>query len=386
MHFLAAVTALALVAGYAAAADCDAQLTNLCGSCTSGDVKCLIDCLEANDASFRQTGCQLADEALTIFRMARDEPEKLAEAMRQSELAAIVRPENLGPARMDFAIVESDKPPTVFAHGMGDSCFNGGMQQITADTGAHIGSYAVCIPTGDNEVWDTINGFILNMDKSVDVFAAKIRNDTKLANGFNAVGFSQGNSLIRGYIHKYNDPPVLNVLHVHGTVSGVSGFPQCNPAGIFSFICEGIAHLCGDLSYNSLVQGILFQADYFRDPTKTTTDAYRQYSQLAQWNNEGESSNSTYKSNFISVNKFVMVKALGDTMVFPNEGEHWGHFADDTSGKYTVLQMNQTKWFQNDMFGLRTAAEAGKIHFEETEGNHLQFTEKQLFGWVDKYF
>ena len=39
--------------------------------------------------------------------------------------------------------------------------------------------------------------------KSVDVFAAKIRADPKLANGFNAVGFSQGNSLIRGYIQKY---------------------------------------------------------------------------------------------------------------------------------------------------------------------------------------
>jgi hypothetical protein len=37
----------------------------------------------------------------------------------------------------------------------------------------------------------------------VDVFAAKIRADPKLANGFNAVGFSQGNSLIRGYIQKY---------------------------------------------------------------------------------------------------------------------------------------------------------------------------------------
>jgi hypothetical protein len=40
------------------------------------------------------------------------------------------------------------KLPTVFAHGMGDSCFNQGMQQITSDTGSHIGSYAVCVPTG----------------------------------------------------------------------------------------------------------------------------------------------------------------------------------------------------------------------------------------------
>jgi palmitoyl-protein thioesterase len=40
------------------------------------------------------------------------------------------------------------------------------------------------------------------MDASVDVFAAKIQADPNLALGFNAIGFSQGNSLIRGYIQK----------------------------------------------------------------------------------------------------------------------------------------------------------------------------------------
>ena len=34
----------------------------------------------------------------------------------------------------------------------------------------------------------------------------------------------------------------------------------------------------------------------------------------------------------------------------------------------------------------KTLDAAGKIHFESTAGNHLQFTEAQLFGWVDKYF
>ena len=41
---------------------------------------------------------------------------------------------------------------------------------------------------------------------------------------------------------------------------------------------------------------------------------------------------------------------------------------------------------QDDLFGLKTVDEAGKIHFETTPGNHLQFAETELFGWVDKYF
>jgi len=223
----------------------------------------------------------------------------------------------------------------------------------------------------------------LQMDKSVDVFAKKIKADPKLQNGFNAIGFSQGNSLIRGYIQKYNDPPVNFVLHVHGTVSGVAGFPQCDPTSSF---CKGVAHLCGSLSYNSLVQGILFQADYFRDPTKVNSTAYKTHSQLAQWNNEGLTVNKNINMNFAKTNKFVMVKALGDTMVFPNEGEWWGHFADGSDDYKTVLRMNETDWYKSDLFGLKTANEAGKIHFESTPGNHLQFTEKELFGWIDKYF
>jgi palmitoyl-protein thioesterase len=50
--------------------------------------------------------------------------------------------------------------PTVTAHGMGDSCFNGGMQQITALIGKATGSYAKCIPTG-NAFTDATNSFLV---------------------------------------------------------------------------------------------------------------------------------------------------------------------------------------------------------------------------------
>lgn len=328
-----------------------------------------------------------ANPLTKLMELAVSDPSSLAEMLRNSPLAAIVDvPKEEITAPRPHSELETDgQLPFVFAHGMGDSCFNSGMKQITQDSAKHVGVYGVCIPTGDNVVSDTINGFLMTMDKSVEVFAKKIRADPKLANGFNAVGFSQGNSLIRGYIQKYNDPPVNVALHVHGTVSGVAGFPQCNPSGaVLGPVCKALAHVVGDLAYNSVVQGILFQADYFRDPAKVGTSAYEEHSQLATWNNEGAAAaNSTYKENFGKTNKFVMVKALKDTMVFPNEGEWWGHFQDGDMKK--TLRMNETEWYSNDSFGLRTADEAGKIFFESTPGNHLQFTETQLFGWIDRY-
>ena len=51
----------------------------------------------------------------------------------------------------------------------------------------------------------------------------------------------------------------------------------------------------------------------------------------------------------------------------------------------TIHQMKDTPVYKADSFGLRTADEAGKIFFESTPGNHLQFTETELFGGVDKY-
>lgn len=121
------------------------------------------------------------------------------------------------------AVSATTQYPTVTAHGMGDSCFNEGMKEITKLIGTTTSQYAVCVPTGDNLFQDTANGFFMTMDKNVDVFAKKIQADKNLANGFNCAGFSQGNSLCRGYIQKYNNPPVITFLSVHGTVSGVAG-------------------------------------------------------------------------------------------------------------------------------------------------------------------
>ena len=47
------------------------------------------------------------------------------------------------------------------------------MMDITKAAGAHLGVYRVCIPGGDNVIADTLSGFLTNMDKNVDIFAAK---------------------------------------------------------------------------------------------------------------------------------------------------------------------------------------------------------------------
>merc|ERR1740138_1676364 len=79
-------------------------------------------------------------------------------------------------------VVATNPYPTVTAHGMGDSCFNEGMKDITDLVGKTTGSYAKCIPTGSNEISDTANGFFMTMNKNVYKFAENIRKDQQLAN------------------------------------------------------------------------------------------------------------------------------------------------------------------------------------------------------------
>lgn len=297
-----------------------------------------------------------------------------------SELMLELGPLKQGPQKDE----KTKNLPTVTAHGMGDSCYNYGMKSITRMISTALGTYATCIATGDGRITDTTNGFFMTMNDNVDVFAAKIRADDQLRDGFNCVGFSQGNSLCRGYIQKYNDPPVRNFLSVHGTVSGVAGFPNCDPNGFMGPACQHVAKLCGDLAYTEKTQSFLFQINYFRDPFRIQSDAYKTFSQLAQWNNEGLEFNQSYKDNFIKVERFIMIKAEQDSMVFPNEGEHWGHYKDGSLTE--VLTMKETDWYKSDLFGLKTVDLAGKIIFNSTAGDHLQFDDDQLLWWVTNYF
>jgi palmitoyl-protein thioesterase len=283
---------------------------------------------------------------------------------------------------------------------MGDSCFNDGMQGIVKQTSDMLnGVYVVCIPTGKTRHEDTTNGYFLNMDASVDIFATAIQEDPQLQNGFHAIGFSQGNNVIRGYISRYNDPPVDAFLSVNGVNAGVGAVPYCHPkeqeleqeeqdevvvGGLAGGMCDLLMEQASKRAYSEYAQEHSFQANYWRDPRPVEKEAYHEYSQLARWNNEGETLNQTLKDNWAKTNKFVWVMATQDGMVYPKEGEQWG--APDPKDPFNhILPMNETEWYIQDLFGLRTAQEAGKNYFESFEGDHLQFTMEDFTRWVQTY-
>lgn len=326
----------------------------------------------------------LAPKLGALLRFAESDPGLLAykfENETHSTHAHLVSKLELSP------LATANTLPVVTAHGMGDSCFNAGMKSITKAAGDRLGVYSTCIPTGDNIISDTLNGFLMTIDKSVDVFAAKVKADPKLAGGFNAFGLSQGNILIRGYIAKYNDPPVHTYMSICGTNAGVAAFPDCTPdIPIVGGICETLTEVLGDLAYNPLVQGILFQANYFRDPEKISSDAYLKNSALAKWNGETTKDMTIDKANFAKTSKFVWVEGLKDSVVWPREGEQWGAPSPDYPKVKKAVPMAETAWYTGDTFGLAAADAAGKHAMETFDGDHIRFTDAELEAWLDKYF
>eukprot|EP00979_Chaetoceros_neogracilis_P008680 scaffold1925_cov162-Chaetoceros_neogracile.AAC.2 len=192
----------------------------------------------------------------------------------------------------------------VTVHGMGDSCSNeGSMQYITNRVADPTHQYATCIPTGDNHYDVILNGYFMSMNENIDIFALKVKSDPKLSNGFNAVGFSQGNYVLRWCIAKYYDPPVHTFLSVSGVNDGISAVPYCIPSmstnttrnetvahsrpspkpnpRLHNKICDALMEVASHKAYSEFSQTHSFQANYYRDPRRVEKLDNQTYPQLA---------------------------------------------------------------------------------------------------------
>merc|ERR1712226_455910 len=195
-----------------------------------------------------------------------------------------------------------------------------------------------------------------------------------------------GNTVIRGYIHRYNNPPVKSFVSMHGVMMGVSGLPQC-PMNIriLGAICRGVDAIVSHAAvYTQYVQNRLAQANYYRDAGNL--EEYRAKGHFMPYiNNEVKGKeNATYTANFKALEKLVLVMAEGDTMVQPRESEHFGYFRDGS--RKELIAMKDAPWYTEDWFGLKSLDQAGKIEFHSTPGNHLRFTKDFLLQMVKQYF
>lgn len=239
--------------------------------------------------------------------------------------------------------------PVVLMHGLNsDAGFMEGLAGWIKND--YPGIYTLSAEVGDGQ-WDS---FLMQVEKQVDALAAVIQADPNLKGGFDLIGHSQGGLLTRGYIERYNNPPVHNWISLAGPHGGVYGVPVFNAlcpdvkcpllADIMSYLAEvGIGE--------AVTQQYLSFAQYWKNPFNYSlylnTSAF-----LADANNERAVRNVTYKANMLSLNHVALVLAELDEVVIPKESAHFEFYA---LGQESVIQnLTSQPTYIEDWLGLKT--------------------------------
>ena len=210
------------------------------------------------------------------------------------------------------------------------------------------GIYVVSIEIGNG--YD--DSFLLPMNKQIELFCQTIRADLHLQNGFNMLGVSQGSLIVRGAVEKCS-LPVYNLITLVGIHQGIFGIPNLQT------LPSPIRELVSEFAYEEAIQNVISAAGYWRDPYQL--DKYLTKSHfLPLINNEGTQRNETYRLNILKLNSFVMVYSDIDEVVSPQQT---GWFLGFRPNSLITESWNQSRQYTEDLIGLRTMQEQGKLHF-----------------------
>jgi len=279
-------------------------------------------------------------------------------------------PQVLGVANSSYTVV--------LMHGLGDSSENPGMQSLATSLEARYpGMYTLVAP-----VANFLDSIFTPMTQQVDEFAAAVRADPNLAEGFSALGLSQGGLVVRGYIQKYNDPPVRNFVSICGVMNGAFDCPL--EVQIIPFACELWKSNPFRFLFNS---SVLSFSEYF---VLYATDAGRteyltENAFLPPLNNEVVNAfNATGKKNIRSLAKLAVIGATQDTMLIPWQAAQFGGYVTDSDK--TVYGFTEGPHYTQDLIGLRELYDDGRMDLLSFDGDHLRFNSTYWEDVVLPYF
>merc|ERR1712012_762313 len=129
---------------------------------------------------------------------------------------------------------------------------------------------------GGNLLTDTESGFFRDTNRQIREGCQMIAEDTELAGGYNAIGFSQGGQFLRAVAQRCPNPPMKNLVTIAGQHQGAFGIPGC--PGESMELCNIMREHLHIGAYVDLVQNSLVQAQYWHDPIH-----YDQYLEKSQF-------------------------------------------------------------------------------------------------------
>ena len=261
--------------------------------------------------------------------------------------------------------------PVAIFHGIGDSCSSNGMKIITKLTQNNVEDYAKCIESAGG-----IKDLVTPMYKQAENACKALKEDSNFENEFSILSFSQGGLIARYIIEKCDMKGyVKKFVSFGGPLMGTSRTPKC----LKGVVCHFVNNFVSFFVYYKFIQNGIGPAGYYRD--NYHLKRYLEKSNfLADLNNENEYNENYYKrmSNLTSL---VLIKFNNDTMIYPPETA-WFQSLDDNDN---LITLSRSEFYVKDLIGIKKLNESGAIRFISLDGEHLSFTNEDLYDYAFDY-
>jgi pimeloyl-ACP methyl ester carboxylesterase len=254
--------------------------------------------------------------------------------------------------------------PVVFIHGLNGS-YHDYDQCIALLKEKHPGQAAYALDVDIK--WASFKPMAQQVDDTYRALRAVVdANAAAFRGGFTLVGHSQGACVSRALIVLYGAPfNILRFVSLAGAGGGIFG--DCGLWLAKNLTCEAATKLM----YTAVMQRTFSVANFWKAPN------HAEYLAGCTWlpyiDNE-LAPNATYKKNFLALQDMYFFGSPKDSIIVPWSSSIFEAVAPD--GK-SVLPLEKQEIWTRDTFGLRTAAEQGRLHRITVEGvQHQQWVNR----------
>lgn len=172
-----------------------------------------------------------------------------------------------------------------------------------------------------------------------------------------------GGLIARGVIQTVENLNIRSFIALSSPLNG-----QFGDTSYLSWIPTIFRKEVSYLFYTEHMQHLVSIAEYWKDPGKL--HMYEEYSEfLAPLNNESINKDNkkfqmSWKTNFEKINNLVLIGGKDDGVITPWQSALMGSYDKNEQ----VQPMEELEIYKDDVFGLKTLDEAGKIHKYQFDG------------------
>ena len=271
----------------------------------------------------------------------------------------------INPLLIIFSFYFINTLPTAVIHGFLEKCTSRSVVNLISYLKNTTNNYITCIESGGG-MKDALTSFYTQADKACEA----INSDPNFNEDFSLVSISQGGVLSRYIIEKCQTKgTVKKFISIGGPLSGTHQFPFC----LKGAICHFINSLVDWFVYKDYVQDSIGPAGYFR-VSNHLNDYYNSKSLLFDINNEGKFFDESAKKRFLKLDLLVLIAFEKDRMITPKESAFFAEYDEN----HELVDMENTRIYKEDLFGLKTLNEKGKILKFWINNRHCKYEWKDI--------